>query len=271
MLKTALKLKWILALLAALALAPGCVALSGWQFGSSESEPLVKTDKTEKPVELVKHHSPGTELTGAKVDQIVTFTGSFVPGSDQLVAPRVQDGKKGTWVVSEFLVDGAEQDAAIAVVRGWQPDTSAPSAAPKGELEITGRLLPSEGPENGYDLRHPALSALSSAQLANIWDHVLYSGFISAHQIHAVAKDGTVAKAQVQQPGLEQVYVGPQPQEAQINWLNVFYGIEWVVFAGFAIFLWYRMVKDDYQRDLDAIAEHAAAQAALKNNHNKND
>ena len=47
-------------------------------------------------------------------------------------------------------------------------------------------------------------------------------------------------------------------RKRQINWLNVFYGIEWVVFAGFAFFLWYRMVRDDYQRDLDEIAERAA-------------
>ncbi|MEG2578733.1 MAG: SURF1 family protein, partial [Glutamicibacter sp.] len=93
---------------------------------------------------------------------------------------------------------------------------------------------------------------LASAQLANIWDSVLFEGFVTAHEI-TTAKGETVA-----QPGLEIVDVGPQPQEAQINWLNVFYGLEWVLFAGFAIFLWYRMVRDDYQRDLDEIAELAA-------------
>ncbi|WP_054821545.1 hypothetical protein [Arthrobacter sp. JCM 19049] len=45
-----------------------------------------------------------------------------------------------------------------------------------------------------------------------------------------------------------------------MNWLNVFYGIEWVVFAGFAFFLWYRLVRDDYQRELDELAEQGAAE-----------
>lgn len=252
MFKTALKLKWIGALLAALAIATGFVALSGWQFGASESEPIVKVDKTEKPVELTKHQDIGTELLGTKADQIVTFTGEFVPGTDQLIADRIEDGKKGVWVISEFKVDGAKQDAGVAVVRGWQPEETTPSAAPTGELQITGRLLPSEGPENEHDLRSKTLPTIASAQLANIWDSVLYDGFISAHEIT------TVKGENVQQPGIDMIYVGPQPQEAQINWLNVFYGIEWVVFAGFAIFLWYRMVKDDYQRDLDEVAERAA-------------
>ncbi|UTT38693.1 SURF1 family protein [Glutamicibacter mishrai] len=252
MFKTALKLKWIGALIAALALATGFVALSGWQFGASESEPVVKVDKTEKPVALTKHVDIGTELLGTTADQIVTFTGEFVPGTDRLIDDRVEDGKKGVWVISEFKVDGAKQDAGIAVVRGWQPEETTPSAAPKGELKITGRLLPNEGPENEHDLRSATLPSITSAQLANIWDSVLYNGFISAHDI-------TTAKGQaVEQPGIDMIYVGPQPQEAQINWLNVFYGIEWVLFAGFAIFLWYRMVRDDYQRDLDDIAERAA-------------
>ncbi|MFJ2620668.1 SURF1 family cytochrome oxidase biogenesis protein [Glutamicibacter sp. NPDC087344] len=252
MLKTALKPQWLLALLAALALATGFVALSGWQFGASESEPLVKADVTEVPVPLIEHHSVGTELLGTVADQIVSLSGEFVPGTDELIAPRLHEDIQGVWVVSEFLVDGAPDEAAIAVVRGWQPDTSTPSPAPEGELNITGRLLPSEGPELKHDVRNPVLETLASSQLANLWDHTLYEGFITAHEL--TAADG----AQIDQPGLTRVVVGPQPQEAQINWLNVFYGIEWVVFAGFALFLWYRMVRDDYQRSMEAVAERAA-------------
>ena len=32
--------------------------------------------------------------------------------------------------------------------------------------------------------------------------------------------------------------------EVSVNLLNLFYAVEWVVFAGFAVFLWYRLVKD---------------------------
>ncbi|PJJ44410.1 cytochrome oxidase assembly protein ShyY1 [Glutamicibacter mysorens] len=252
MLKTALKPKWIAALLAALAIATGFVLLSGWQFGASETEPPVKIDKTEKPVALIEHQEVGKELLGIKADQIITMEGEFVPGTDQLISPRLNGEQRGVWVVTEFKVEGADKDAGIAVVRGWQPEATKPAPAPEGELEITGRLLPSEGPEFRVDLRSPTLPTVASAQLANIWDSILYEGFVSAHEI-------TTAKGEAAtQAGLELVLVGPQPQGGQINWLNVFYGLEWVLFAGFAIFLWYRMVRDDYQRDLDEIAERAA-------------
>jgi hypothetical protein len=45
--------------------------------------------------------------------------------------------------------------------------------------------------------------------------------------------------------------IGPQPPAQQVNWLNLFYSVEWVVFAGFALFIWWRLVKDDYRRDLE--------------------
>ena len=31
----------------------------------------------------------------------------------------------------------------------------------------------------------------------------------------------------------------PPSSEVELNWVNLFYAAEWVVFAGFAIFLWY--------------------------------
>ena len=37
--------------------------------------------------------------------------------------------------------------------------------------------------------------------------------------------------------------------------------MEWVVFAGFALFIWWRLVKDDYRRDLeDALDEEQAGE-----------
>lgn len=251
MLKTAFKPKWIAALLGALLLSTVFVALSGWQFGSSSSEPVHKAETTEKPVALTEFYQPGVPLFGDKADQIVTLSGHFVPGTEVAITNRIDDEKLGQWTVSAFAVDGAPDDEAIAVVRGWQPSGAEPLLAPSGTIDITGRLLPPEGPQLKHDLREPSLKSLSSAQLANRWDLPLYSGFISAHELSADGKPVT-------QAGLDPIYVGPQPQEAQINWLNVFYGIEWVVFAGFAIFLWYRLVRDDYQREMDAVAEKAA-------------
>src|SRR5690606_8133166 len=44
----------------------------------------------------------------------------------------------------------------------------------------------------------------------------------------------------------------PAPRESSsINWLNIFYAAEWAVFAGFAFYLWYRMAKDAWEREVE--------------------
>ena len=54
----------------------------------------------------------------------------------------------------------------------------------------------------------------------------------------------------------------PEPVvEVPLNWLNSFYALEWALFAGFAVFLWYRLVRDAWEREVEE-AEIAAAAAA---------
>jgi surfeit locus 1 family protein len=48
--------------------------------------------------------------------------------------------------------------------------------------------------------------------------------------------------------GLEAIRADAPQREVTLNWLNVFYAIEWVLFAGFAIYLWYRLVRDAVER-----------------------
>jgi len=52
-----------------------------------------------------------------------------------------------------------------------------------------------------------------------------------------------------------------------VNWLNLFYAAEWVVFAGFALFIWWRLVKDDYRRGLEDAQDEEAARLAAAGGH----
>ena len=47
----------------------------------------------------------------------------------------------------------------------------------------------------------------------------------------------------------------PPNREVSLNLLNVFYAAEWVIFAGFAVFLWWRLVRDEWEK------EHGVRQA----------
>lgn len=267
MFKTALKPKWILALVGALLAASGFVLLSQWQFSRSQDAPPPPVSTTESAVPLTSHFKPATVMFESAADQVVSASGHFVDGKQVLVRNRLQDGNKGYWVVAAFEVDGAPKHNTIPVVRGWQPEPTPPPAAPAGALDLTGRLLPTEAPIDGKPDGNPGLKSLSVAQLINIWDIPSYSGFIVAFDVATPAGADAGASA----AGLEQVNVGPQPQDQELNWLNIFYGIEWFVFAGFAVFLWWRLVVDDYRREQEDLEDDLAAAHATSTPTNPED
>ena len=243
MLKTALQLRWIAALLLALAVSTVFVLLSQWQFSTAESELPPSAENTEAVRPLTEVFTPGVELFGSTADQMVSMTGSFRPDDTVLVENRLYDGNEGFWVVTAFAVDGAPADAVMPVVRGWVADPDDAVPAPDGEAAVVGRLLPPEAPipepsEEGI------LPSLSSAELINVWDTPGYAAFVTANEITV---DGQPAET----GNLRMVDVDAQPQETSVNWMNIFYAIEWVVFAGFSVFLWWRLVADAHRRSLE--------------------
>ncbi|UVJ38482.1 SURF1 family protein [Arthrobacter sp. CJ23] len=253
MLKTALKPRWIAGLVFALLLSGVFVLLSQWQFGRSTTSeaPVSSTVEEVKPLTTVL--KPGQFFPGSVSDQMVSATGSYDPAKQVLVEGRLFGGQKGYWVVSAFAVDGAPalNGAAasprtwIPVARGWVADPAEAGPPPSGTIELTGRLLPSEAPLPNVDAGPGRASAVAVAELINKWDVSSYPGFVAAS---AENSDGaSVAASGV----LKALNIPAQPPAQQVNWLNLFYSVEWVVFAGFALYIWWRMVADDHRRGLE--------------------
>ena len=118
---------------------------------------------------------------------------------------------------------------------GWAGDEEAASAAESAALalgpEWSGRYLPTESPQQS-DFEAGERSALAVADLVNDWldfDGAVYGGFVVSAEAPA---------------GLDPIVADAPQRTAVLNWLNVFYAIEWALFAGFAIYLWYRLVCD---------------------------
>ncbi|WP_162320232.1 SURF1 family protein [Nesterenkonia haasae] len=238
---TARQPQWITMLVLSLVLATVFVVLSAWQFDQSRTEHSYAED-TETPVELTAIYEPERPIGLPEADRIVNLTGEFVPETDVLIADRLQDGEDGYWAVAAFRVDAAPDEQVIPVVRGWTADIDEGlSPAPEGQLSLQGRLLPTEAPGPGpRDLPYPVLPTLSVAELINLWGEDSYSGFVVDFSEEALGASS-----------LASVWVGPQPEGSDINWLNLFYAVEWVVFAGFAFYLWWRLVKDAHERQLE--------------------
>ncbi|WBL17800.1 SURF1 family protein [Citricoccus sp. NR2] len=269
MLKTALKPQWIGFLILAIVVSTVFVFLSRWQFEQSVSTAPPPLSQTETPVELTEHFEPGEPLMGAQADQIVTFTGTVDAASTVVIENRLRDGETGYWLVALADVDDAPGNYGIPVVWGWSAEPpAADSEAQLRELfteatgvdassttvEVTGRLLPPEGPVAGAldrSVTPMTNSAVATSELVNIWNQPLYAAYIAASSFAPIGADGSAGETLEADgtAGIEQVLVAPQPQEQEVVWLNIFYAIEWIIFAGMALYLWWRFMRDDHLKD----------------------
>jgi cytochrome oxidase assembly protein ShyY1 len=254
--KTALKPRWIAGFVFAIAISGVFVLLSQWQFGRSTQPEAPVNPATEQVQPLTGTLEPGDFFHGTDADQMVSAQGTYDPAKQVLVPGRLHDGKTGYWVVSAFAVSGAPTLSGVAaspqtwipVARGWVADPADAGTPPSGPVELTGRLLPSEAPVAGMAAAPGQATAVSVAELINYWEVSSYPGFVAAT---AEVANGVDASAAAVRGDLLPLEIGPQPPAQKINWLNLFYSLEWVVFAGFALFIWWRLVKDDYHRDLE--------------------
>ncbi|WGW12871.1 SURF1 family cytochrome oxidase biogenesis protein [Saxibacter everestensis] len=252
MLKVALRGKWIWALVLALVLASGFAFLANWQFSrAQERSQQVETADTETVRPFLDVVQPQQMLPSTKADQMVSLSGHYNPEQQVVVPGREQGSDTGFWVVTMFVPDGAEwpghtddeRDVAIPVVRGWtaSEDEAMASVASAEPVMMTARLTPTESPEPADSLPKGQVATLSTAQLINDFDVLSYPAFLLPTQ-----QEGAGASAATS--GLEPV-PAPAPQPGGINLQSLFYGIEWVVFALFALYIWWRMVRDVYQRE----------------------
>jgi cytochrome oxidase assembly protein ShyY1 len=232
------------------------VLLSQWQFGRSTQSEAPVNPATETVQALTGTLQPGDFFHGSVADQMVTAEGTYDPAKQVLIPGRLHQGEPGYWVVTAFAVNGApvltgagaSPQTWIPVARGWVADPADAPKPPSGTVELTGRLLPSEAPVPETAPGPGRATAVSVAELINYWDVSSYPGFIAAT---AEVSAGADLSAQAIDGDLKPLRIGPQPPAQQVNWLNLFYSLEWVVFAGFALFIWWRLVKDDYRRDLE--------------------
>ncbi|PYY34813.1 SURF1 family cytochrome oxidase biogenesis protein [Curtobacterium sp. MCBD17_030] len=245
--------RWIALLLLAIILAGVFAALGKWQLERSieNGKPLPASTETRKTLDDVT--TPEKPVGSALAGQKVTVSGRFVAGDTTVLTGRSGGGEFQT---VGHLVDDAT-GASLPVVIGWSDQRSAAVAggdrlAGDATMTIRGRYYPAESPDQDTFEQHE-YSAVAPARFVNTWkafDDRMYGGYVVADRTTADAADlGTIADR-------------APTREVQFDWLNLFYAVEWVVFAGFAVFLWYRFVKDAWEREQDEAAEAAEAAAA---------
>jgi cytochrome oxidase assembly protein ShyY1 len=240
----------------ALAIAAGFAALGQWQIGRAVQTATVVVVPDETVTPLSKVATPQKEVTERAAGQIVSVVGRRVPGDTYVISDRVNFGVVGYWVIGHVV---ASNGASVALALGWTKTKAAADAAADvlkagaPTATIVGRYQPTEPPDQD-DFEHDVVSVVSIPWLINEWKTVptvAYGGYI----VDNVAPTG-LSKIQSVRP----------TNDVSLNWLNVFYAIEWALFAGFAVYLWYRLVKDAYEREeedkLDAQNQAAKGSAS---------
>jgi cytochrome oxidase assembly protein ShyY1 len=245
--------RWIAMLMLCLLVAGVFAWLGQWQLGRAVDTAPQDPGATEQVRPLSDVLEPGEYLAEPLVGQKVETEGRWIPGDFIVVSSRFNDGVQGYWVTGQLRVDDR---TSIAVAVGWAPDReSADDAAARldadadgGSIAISGRIISDEGPVLPTRDDPDRLDRMSTAALLSRWHDIEQLDVYRPYLASTTAEAGLVDIS------------SPAPEEgSSVNWLNIFYAVEWAIFAGFAFYLWYRLAKDAWERELEEFEDAASA------------
>lgn len=231
-------------LLLALVIAGLFAALGQWQISRAIQQGTVVERPTERSVPLSTIAQPARQQTDASVGQRVSARGRLLPADTLIAGDRLNDGKRGWWVVGHAVVDEPE-GASLAVGLGWAPTEQEAraaaariKAAPATDRALVGRYVDSDPAEPSTSGDPTALTAVSTARLVNLWTQdaaaPTYEGVLTLEQAPA---------------GLQRIYSPKPGSDVELNLLNLLYAAEWALFAVAAFYVWYRLVRDRWEQD----------------------
>lgn len=245
-----LRPRWIGLLALCLVVAGIFSWLLQWQLTRALATSPVAEGQTEQVVPLDDVVAPGGYLDGPYVGQRVDVSGTWDPEDFLVVSHRVNDDVEGFWVTGRLEVEGASLATAI----GWAPTREAAdeaiaelaAATTDNRVDLSGRIIASEDPalpgaDDPYEI-----GAMSSAALLSRWS---VEGEV--YRPYFVAND---ASGGITDAGLDAISSPAPAPDSNVNLLNLFYAAEWAIFAGFSFYLWYRLAKDAWERELEEFA-----------------
>lgn len=259
--------RWIGVLLACIAVAAVFAILGQWQIERAVEHGQGDDRDTETAVPLATVATPGEPMLSDAGGRMVTAEGDDVPEDYRTLAGRSQDGRLGWWVIGRILVPQEDgPDASLAVAYSWNATAEGAEAVVEqlrersdalGVHAVGGRYMPTEAPTQGT-VQTGEREAMSIAALVNEWSD--WNG--SAYAGYLILDPELAAQAGTDMPGDEPIVSMRPVTDTQLNMLNVFYAVEWVAFMLFAFYLWYRLVKDAREREIEAAEDAEAAARA---------
>ncbi|MEU0085114.1 SURF1 family protein [Streptomyces sp. NPDC006274] len=220
---------------------PFCIFMGSWQLGRFEDRVDSHREAEQRPDEKQQKAAPLEELLPVDKETSGRLAKASGRYGEQFVVPqRELDGRSGSYVLTLLRTDSGR---VLPVVRGWMPEGGRAPAAPAGEVTVTGALQASES--TGTDGVHTAgglpsgqLGMISAASLVNLVPDDVYDAWV------------TLSKAD---GGLTAVPAAA-PENSGLDlkaFQNLGYTGEWFVFAGFVLFMWFRLVRREAEAARD--------------------
>lgn len=232
--------KWILRTALAGLFVAFCLLLASWQWQRSQDELAVERAALAEPIPVAEAVTAAdSTIPLTSLGRQVVVSGEVSPDTVTLVRDRTNNaGKAGYWILAGVLT---ADNALVPVKLGWTAEADIPRI--DDNLDVTGRLQPDENfyPDAETVAGKPLLT-VTKPGLAAVWagdvpeGATITPGFVSALSVSPT------------QPNLEMVtpLIGTDP-DVGLPLRNVLYSLQWLVLAGFAIFMWIKWFREDVQ------------------------
>nr|WP_279672601.1 SURF1 family protein [Flexivirga meconopsidis] len=216
----------------AIVLVTAFVIAGFWQWGVAQQRGSKSMDDAEsRPVVALNTVlAPQQKFPDDGSLRPVRFTGRYDPAHQVLISGRTLGEQDGFWVVTPVVVDGT--GARIPVVRGFTATPAAVAKPSNTQVTVTGALAPGESPSTSEG-PPGQLSSVDLASMLTQWGGNIYNGFVFLTGEQPAMKTAGV-----------QAFPPPKPGNTGLNLVNAGYALQWWTFAGFAIFIYFRELRD---------------------------
>ncbi|CAL9416449.1 SURF1-like protein [Streptomyces griseomycini] len=250
--------QWVILTLVALVLVPTMIELGFWQLHRHERRvalnQVIADSLAAKPVPAESLTSPGAEVDDDDRYRRVTAKGRFAPEDEVVVRRRTNaDDRVGYHVLTPFVLDDGK---VLMVNRGWVPSDGRSQSAfpeipapPKGEVTVTGRLLPDQttedsGIKNLEELPDRQVMLIDSGQAAERLGKQVLGGYV---ELTEPAPSGDTPEPI------------PAPDHDSIG-NHMAYAVQWWLFAAGVPVGWVILVRREARERAEAAAGKADAE-----------
>ncbi|MBP2437416.1 SURF1 family protein [Microbacterium amylolyticum] len=244
-----LRPRWLGMLTICLMVAAIFAWLLQWQLSRVVNTDPMPEGATEQVLPIDDVLVPGDYIQGPYIGQRVDVSGAWDAEDFVVITHRYNEGDDGFWVAGRLETDDG---ASLAVAVGFAESREQADAAAEAlsrevsheTVQVTGRLIADEGPQQPRGDDPFEITRMSPAQLFAVWNDPsgpVYRAYLTSEDPVAGIADAGLAEIS-----------SPAPEsESPINWLNLFYALEWAIFGAFSFYLWYRLAKDAWEREVE--------------------